>query len=63
MKKQKGYLIPELLIVIFFLAGFAGWVMNIVKLWNAGFDVITGYMIVRIIGVFLAPLGAVVGYF
>lgn len=42
--------------------GFGGWVANIVKIINTGFDVFTGLLIVRCIGVVLAPLGAVLGY-
>lgn len=50
-----------LFFVILAIAFFAGWVMNIIELCNAtGF---TGMVVVRIIGVFMAPLGAVLGYF
>jgi len=37
-----------------------GWVANIVKLVSS--DIITTLEIVRIIGIFLAPLGAILGY-
>jgi hypothetical protein len=40
-----------------------GWVWNIVKIVQSGFDVITGMFIARCIGVFVAPLGSVLGYF
>ena len=39
-----------------------GWVWNIVKIIGTGFDVFTGMLIARCIGVFIAPLGAVLGY-
>jgi hypothetical protein len=40
-----------------------GWVMNIVAIVNSNFSDITGLLVMRIIGVFIAPLGAVLGYF
>ena len=40
-----------------------GWVMNIVALWGASFDPLTGPVILRIVGIFVAPLGAVLGLF
>jgi hypothetical protein len=39
-----------------------GWIANIVKIVNTDFDVFTGLLIARCIGVFMAPLGAVLGY-
>ena len=63
MNKQKGFTVVELvgvLIVFFFVVG---WIMNIVKIVDSGFDVITGMFVARCIGVFVAPLGAVLGYF
>lgn len=45
------------------IAGGYGWIMNIVSL--AGMDAVlsTGMGILRIVGIFVAPLGAVLGYF
>jgi hypothetical protein len=48
-----------LLVVVF---GGYGWVMNIVEIVNADFNHIDGVLVVRIVGIFLAPLGAVLGY-
>ena len=47
---------------MFALIGGAGWIWNIVKIVQSGFDVITGMLIARCIGVFVAPLGAVLGF-
>ena len=44
------------------LAGGFGWVWNIVKIVNTGFDIFTGLLIARCIGVFVEPLGAVLGF-
>lgn len=62
MKKQKGFTAIEILLVAIFLLGAGGWIANIVKIINTGFDVFTGLLIARCIGVFIAPLGAVLGY-
>ena len=46
------------------VAAFAtGWVMNIIDIINNDFSNVTGLLIARVIGVFVAPLGAVLGYF
>ena len=39
-----------------------GWVMNIVEIVNYDFASITGMIILRIAGIFIAPLGAVLGW-
>jgi hypothetical protein len=45
------------------LAMFGGWVANIVKLIGSDFGHVTGMLVARGIGVVMAPLGAVLGYF
>jgi hypothetical protein len=54
-----------LILVLFWLAlaAFAavGWVMNIITLLHTQY--LTIATIVRFIGIFMAPLGAVLGYF
>ena len=62
MIKQKGYTLPGLLFALILLAGTVGWVLNIVKLAGSTFDPITGILVLRAIGVFVAPLGAVLGF-
>ena len=52
-----GYLI----IIPLYLAAIYGWIMNIVTLWGMH-DPLVGEGLVRIAGIFLAPLGAVMGY-
>lgn len=42
----------------------AGWVMNIIEIINTGVSGDwTGMLVARVIGVFMAPLGAVLGWF
>lgn len=56
MKEAIGYLVIWALIIA---AGF-GWICNIIALTDmSGF---TGMMALRIIGIFIPPLGAVLGY-
>ena len=67
MKTQNGYTSVELVIAMFWLlvvpAGVFGWVWNIVKIIHTCCAVIDGMLIVRVIGIFVAPLGAIIGYF
>ena len=42
------------------IAAIYGWVCNIIAI--AATDTFSGLVVVRIIGVFLAPIGAVLGY-
>ena len=48
------------LALLIFLIG--GWVMNLVEIVNYDFASITGMIILRIAGIFIAPLGAVLGW-
>lgn len=60
MKKQHGFTLAELIVVIVIVIGVCGWVWNIVKI--AGSDAINAMVILRCIGVFIAPLGSVLGF-
>lgn len=62
MNNQRGFALTELILVAVFFFGISGWILNIIKISGSGFDVITGMFIARCIGVFVAPLGAVLGY-
>jgi hypothetical protein len=39
-----------------------GWVMNIIAIIGSDFANINGLLVARVIGVIVAPLGAVLGY-
>lgn len=62
MKNQRGFTVVEVMVVLIIVLGAGGWVANIVKLVSSNFDPITGMVIARAIGIFVAPLGAVLGY-
>ena len=63
MRKQQGFSAPELNIAVVVLAGITGWVMNIFDIVAAVSDPITAMFILRCVGIFVAPLGAILGYF
>ena len=60
--KEKGYSTLAVLFVLALVAvGGWGWVWNILKLMDMCCD-ISGLFVVRIIGIFVPPLGAIVGF-
>lgn len=67
MLKQRGVesvasLVMAAIFVLIWGLFIFGWVDNIVKLFYANFDPLTGIVVLRIVGIFVAPLGAVIGY-
>jgi hypothetical protein len=61
--KQKRSALTMILVWIVLTVGIVGgWVANIVKLFDSGLEPLTGEVVVRIIGVFIAPIGVVMGY-
>lgn len=63
MRYQKGNAIVALMFLCLWAFGVIGWVWNIVKIVGSSFDVITGMLVVRVIGIFVAPIGCILGYF
>ena len=65
VKNQKGFTLTELLVVVVWIlivfVSAWGWAWNIIKLVDMDSGV-TGLFVLRIIGIFLAPLGVVVGF-
>lgn len=55
----------SLLAIFVWLAAIFGWIANIVVLYHANVDLsnMTGSIILRIIGIFIAPLGSILGLF
>lgn len=54
-------LIPATVIALW-IAGVIGWILNIASIVHMLNDPITAMFIARVVGVFAAPLGAVLGY-
>lgn len=64
-QSQRGFTAYELFVVLLsaaVLAGIGGWIANIVKLSGMEFASVTGMLVLRAIGVFIPPLGAVLGF-
>jgi len=47
--------------ILVFLLGLVGWVINVVKIIASINDPLTTEIIVRLVGVFVLPLGAIMG--
>jgi hypothetical protein len=62
MKNHLGFTSFNLMIVLLVLVGGCGWIANIVKRVGSNFDPLTGMVVARAIGIFVAPLGAVLGF-
>lgn len=62
MIKQKGYTEIDIIIAAIMILGVWGWIWNIIKIGGSDFGQLTGMLVVRCIGVFIAPLGAVLGF-
>ena len=62
MKKQSGFTLIELLGTIIVIIVVWGWIWNIVKIVDSNFDPIISLIILRCVGVFVAPLDAVLGF-
>jgi len=56
-------LIAPLLWLGLILTGIVGWIMNVVAVFHMNFDTINGEMVLRLIGIFVAPLGSIMGLF
>lgn len=62
MNKQSGFATVHIIILVLGALGIGGWIANIVKLFGSSFDPLTGEVILRVIGIFAAPLGAIMGF-
>ena len=61
MKTIAGFYVA---VILLGLAGIYGWINNIITICNYDFGgEITGMIVVRIIGIAVAPIGAIIGYF
>ncbi len=45
------------------ITGVVGWVLNIVKLMGMTLDTVTIELVLRGVGIFVAPLGSIMGLF
>lgn len=63
---QSGFTLVDMAITLFFLViglgGVIGWIINIVDVAHASFAHLTGMVVLRVVGIFVPPLGAVMGF-
>lgn len=59
-QKDIGSVVAGLVALALIVLSFYGWVNNILQLADA--TGVTGMVVLRVIGVFVAPLGVVLGY-
>jgi hypothetical protein len=62
MNAQRGNAVISLLVIVSGVLGLTGWVMNIIDIFRSA-DGVTGELALRIAGIFIVPLGAILGYF
>ena len=62
MKKETvSTIIVAIVVAIFVIVGTGLWGANVYKLATSDFSQITGMIVVRVIGVFVAPVGVICG--
>ena len=49
--------------LVIFVLFFYGYINNIIKLWRSREDLVDLMMVMRVIGIFIPLLGAILGYF
>lgn len=49
--------------IVIGLVGLVGWIINIVDIFHSNFSNITGELVLRVVGIFIAPLGSIMGLF
>lgn len=60
--RSEGEIVWGVIVFTLAVAGVGGWIANIVKLaWSLN-DALTAMTLLRIVGIPVAPLGAVLGY-
>lgn len=62
IKQKKNSVILLLVYLLVVAVCCIGWIMNIINLFNTKNLEISGVIILQIVGIFLAPLGVVMGY-
>lgn len=62
---KKDYPILGIVCVLLVLASAGGWCANIYKLFTSGLAIAEwgGMEVLRVVGIFVAPLGAALGFF
>lgn len=59
---EVGALAFIIAVAVALISGGYGWINNIIELAHSSFSPLSGLVVLRCIGIFLAPLGAILGY-
>lgn len=62
LSKQKGFTVVELLFCMLALVGVFGWIANIWQLVSMMTDPTSALLVLKIVGIFVAPFGSVLGW-
>lgn len=62
MSSRSFEVLVILVYCLFFLGGSIGWVHNVIVVAHSDFSSIDGMTVVRVIGIPVAPVGAIVGW-
>ena len=62
MKKQKSFILIQIIIIVVIIGGLAGWVKNIIKLSNCDFEAPYKAEVIHSIGVVVIPVGMITGW-
>ena len=63
MNKQPDFTFTEMLLVIIIPVITVGWVWNIIKLFNVLDDPFSARIVLRMLGIPIFIIGAIIGYF
>lgn len=61
-KSDMGAILASLVFLGLIIAALSGWVMNIITIAHSNFGDLTGLLVLRVVGIFVAPLGAILGW-
>ena len=59
---ETGAILAYIVFLGVVIAAVAGWVMNIITIAHSNFSDLTGLLVLRVVGIFIAPLGAILGW-
>ncbi len=63
MTEKPTTFVQKLMLLVITLAALYGYIANLMKLIGSDFDPLTGLVVARVVGVFVGPVGAVLGFF
>jgi hypothetical protein len=59
---QSGFTLMKLVFFVVLIIGSLGWISNIVRLIGCDFQSVGAEIALRIVGIFIAPLGIILGF-